>query len=281
VVLSAILGTYAELQNSGADILNADIADPRAPVTVDALTLRCLDGVPPIAPLTLAGSYVYACPAPFSRAFEGPLTPSGLWERFEVLGLLAPPDLPGFDTAAASDVAPLDADSPPERLTAALVGQGALTVTPLHMLAIAAAIANRGNGVPLHIVDAVRPPDAETWQPLAVPVEHPALLRADVASALRLAMLQAAARNPAVQQAQVTRGPGSLRALYGHAALAYSGPDETPYAWFLGFLDLTEGDDFRAVAVVTVLEDESDPGAAAQVAQAAFESALAADGGAD
>ncbi len=274
VVLAGILSTSPELINSGADVLNAAIPEARAPVEVGGLVLRCLDGVPPVDTLTLADAYVYGCPAPFARAFEGPLTPARLWERFEVLGLLAPPDLPRFETAVAPTLSPLDQDTPEERLTAALVGQGALTVTPLHMLEVVAAIANRGNGVPLHMVDAVRPPGAVSWQPLAVPVQQPALMRADVAGALRLAMLQAAAQNPAVQQAQVQQGPGAARALYGHVALAYSGPDETPYAWFVGFVDLTEGDTFRAVAVVVVLEDESDPGAAARVARAAFESAI-------
>ncbi len=140
------------------------------------------------------------------------------------------------------------------------------------MVQVVAAVANRGNGVPLVLVDAVREPDAKDWQALPAPVDHPALLRSDVAAGVRLEMLQAAARSRDIQQAQTASG--SDRALYGHAALSFAGPDETPYAWFLGFLDLTEGDERRALAVVVVVEDESDPGVAATVAGAALGAAV-------
>lgn len=274
VVLAAMLATNPELINSGADILNAPLADARDSVRADGLTLHCLDSAPQSGPLTLAEAYVHGCPAPFARAFDGPLTPERLWERFEVSGLLSAPDLPGFQTDAGPPAAALRSDMDTERLTAELVGQGALTVTPLQIVQFVAAIANRGNGVPLHLVSATREPGASAWQTVPAQPTRPALLRADVAAGLRLAMLQAAARSAYVQQAQVAQGPGSDRVVYGHAGLAYGGPDETPYAWFLGFLDLTEDDQTRAIAVVVVIEDEPDPGAAARVASAAFGAAV-------
>jgi cell division protein FtsI/penicillin-binding protein 2 len=96
------------------------------------------------------------------------------------------------------------------------------------MVQIVAAIANRGNAVPLHLVDATRPPDSNEWQMVPSPALEPALVRADVAAALRLAMLQAAAQSPTVSQAR----HGDL-VLYGHTGLSFSGPPVTPYAWFV------------------------------------------------
>lgn len=280
VILAALLGANPELGVSGSGLLNVIIEGARSPVRVDDLALRCLDGVPRSGALTLAEAFAYGCPAPFADALnvpaqdDTPLTAARIWERYANLGLLVSPDLDGFQTEAGPPPRPFDENTPAARLQAELVGQGALTVTPLHMIQVVAAVANRGNGVPLYLVEAVRPPDATAWQPVDVPVEQPALFRQDVAAALRLAMLQAAAESEHVQAAQPREGPGAGRALYGHAALAYSGPGETPFAWFQGFLDLTDGDDRRALAVVVVIADEHDPGAAAAVARAGFEAAL-------
>lgn len=267
IVLAALLGADLGPDTSATEVLNAPISAARSAVTVGDLSLACLDGAPDRVQ-TWAEAFVYGCPAPFADAFAGSLTPQQLAERVAALGLLDPPALTGFETAAGPRPRALTTDSAPAQRVAALVGQCDLTVTPLHMVEVVAAVANRGNGVPLHMADAVRAPDAETWEPLDIPTEHPALLRADVAAAVRLAMLQAAAQNPHVRRA----ARGDL-VLYGHAALSYAGPDETPYAWFLGFVDVSEGSQSRAVAVVVVIEDEDDPGAAAHVAGEAFAAA--------
>jgi cell division protein FtsI/penicillin-binding protein 2 len=138
------------------------------------------------------------------------------------------------------------------------------------MVQIVAAVANRGNAVPLHLVDAVRSPGSDDWRPMNVPAMQPALLREDVAAAVRLTMLQAAAESPYVRRA--TRGD---LVLYGHSARSFAGPGARPFAWFLGFVDQSEGDDRSAIAVVVVVENESDPGVAADIAGAALEAAAA------
>ncbi len=278
VILAALLGAHSELPNSGATVLNTMVPDAHDSVQANGLTLTCLDGVPD-RDLTLAEAYMYGCPAVFANALStesaltSTLTPERVWDRFATFGLLDVPEPVGFETAIRITLPrPLTDETPAEVLRAALVGQGDLTVTPLQMVQIVAAIANRGNAVPLHLVDATRPPDSEVWQPVPTPALDPALMRADVAAALRLAMLQAAAQSPAVSQAQ----RGDL-VLYGHAALSLSGPPITPYAWFVGFVDQTVGSDVRAIAAIVVIEDEADPGAAAQVAGAAFAAAVGED----
>lgn len=266
VILAARLAAHSQLDAGGAVVLNTVVPDAREPVVVDGLTLSCLPDTP-ARDLTLAEAYVYGCPAPFAQALaETALSPAQVWERFEVLGLLGVPELTGYETVLGEDRPdPLTADTPPDVRRAALAGQGDLTVTPLHMVQVVAAIANRGRAVPLHLVDAVRPPEADDWQPVRTAGPGPAMLRNDVASALRLAMLEAAAQSPHVSQAR--RGP---YALYGHTALSFAGSPLTPYAWFLGFVDQTVGDEVAAVAAVVVIAGEDDPGAAAQVAGAAF-----------
>lgn len=268
VLLAAILGSYSNLDENAGFVLNTDSAQASEPVRVNGLSLACLPGTPD-EPLTLAEAYAYGCPGPFVAALNERVPPGQLWERFDVLGLLRAPELARFRTVPAPAIEPLGPDTSPDEYLAAVTGQGALTVTPLHMLQVVAAVANQGNGIPLHIVDAVRAAGEDDWAPVETPLYNPAILRADVAEVVRLTMLQAAAQSPAVRTAQ----RGDL-VLYGHAGVAYAGPDATPYSWFLGFVDQTQGDKMTAIAAVVVLEGEADPAAAASVAGDAFAAAV-------
>ncbi|MCZ2095480.1 MAG: hypothetical protein LC121_04275 [Anaerolineae bacterium] len=270
VLLSAILGSYSNLDENAGFVLNTDSAQASEPVRVNGLELGCLPGTPD-EPLTLAEGYAYGCPGPFVSMLNERVPPGQLWERFDVLGLLRAPELARFRTVPAPPIEPLDEDTLPEEYLAAATGQGALTVTPLHMLQVVAAVANQGNGIPLHIVDAVRAAGEDGWTPVEIPLYNPAILRADVAEVVRLTMLQAAAQSRGVRAAQ----RGDL-VLYGHTGVAYAGPDATPYSWFLGFVDQTQGDEMTAIAAVVVLEGEADPAAAAVVAGDAL--AAAANG---
>lgn len=265
VLLAARLGTRADLSAVSAALLGADVPGATEPVPVNGLSLTCLPGTPE-PPLTLAEAYLFGCPAPFLPSEE--LPPARVWDQLDALGLLVAPDLPGFETAPGPLPPPFDDAVPADRLTAELTGQGVLTVTPLQLVGVVAAIANQGNSVPLHIVDAIRPPGAAAWQPVDVPVEQPAVLRSDVAEVLRLSMLQAAAQSPHVARAR----SGAL-VTYGHSALAWGGPEQTPYAWFAGFVDQSTFEQAAALAVVVVVEGEGDPGVAAEIAAAAFRSA--------
>lgn len=260
VTLSAILASYSNLTEEAGFVLNSDLPDAQAPVRVNGLELSCLPETPD-EPLTLAEAYAYGCPAPFVQLLQERVSPDSLWQRLEILGLVAAPQINGFRTVMPPVIERLTASTPPDEWLEAATGQGALTVTPLHMLQVVAAIANQGNGIPLHVVDAIRPADAEEWQPVDIPLRRPAILRADVAEVVRLTMLQAAAQSPHVRAAQ--RGD---RVLYGHTGISYGGPEARPYSWFLGFVDQTRGDEMSAIAAVVVLEGVADPGLAAQIA---------------
>lgn len=266
VVLAALLGAQTDLSDGGESVLSRAVEDGLASVAVGDLMLGCV-GNPPGEVLTLGNAYAYGCPAPFAVAFDAGLTADFLWERLRVLGLLEAPALAGFETAAARIAQPDSGAS--EAWRALLVGQGALTVTPLQMAQMTAAIANGGSAAPLRLVDAVRKPGASDWQPVA-PAGHPvAMLRAEVVRALERAMGYAAETNAATREAQ---GDGYM--LYGHSALAYAGPDETPYAWFVGFAR-SEGSSAQTTVAVVIVEGERDPAVAARAAGAAFAAAYA------
>jgi peptidoglycan glycosyltransferase len=266
VMLAALLAAHPDLSAEGGYVLNSEAPDAHDPVEVDDLTLSCLPETPD-RPLTMAEAYVFGCPQPFVAALDSTLTAESIWERLTMLGMLDAPELVGAETAVGELPELISEATSRERLTAAVVGQGDLTVTPLQMAQVTAIIANQGNMVPLHMVDAVRPPEAEAWQPVPVPTLQPAVLRADVADAVRLTMLQAAALSPYVSQARHAE-----LVLYGHSALAFGKPDAS---WFVGFVDQTEGADSAALVVVVVVENERDPGVAARVAGEVFAAATA------
>ncbi len=266
IMLAAILSTYPDLTTTAPGVLDQEAPDAQNPVQVNSLALSCLDGTPE-GTLTLLEAYIYGCPQPFVDALGSLIAPDTLLERFGVLGLLDPPRLAHFETIAGERPEPLTNTMPADKLAAVATGQDHLTVTPLQMMEIVAAVANGGNAVPLHLADSVRAPGEHGWQPLEDESVQPALLRTDIAQVLQNAMRQAAEISPCVRRAAQDN-----LVLYGHCAIAYGGPasQATPYAWFIGFAKAPGEDASNAVAVVVVLENESDPGAAADVAGAAL-----------
>lgn len=269
VMLAAILSTYPDLTTTAPDILSEEAPGAQNPVQAHELTLACLDGAPDRT-LTLLEAYIYGCHQPFVEALGSLVAPDSLWERFGVLGLLDPPRLSRFETIAGSRPAPLTNTMPPGKLAAVASGQDDLTVTPLQMMEIVAAVANGGNAVPLHMADAVRAPGTQDWQALEDETVQPALLRTDIAQVLQDAMRQAAEISPCVR-----RAAQDDLVLYGHCAVAYGGlatgsTQAIPYSWFIGFAKAPGEDASNAVAVVVVLENESDPGTAADVAGASL-----------
>ncbi len=267
VLLAALFAAQPDLSDAGAALLAQPADTFNEPVRVDDLTLGCLHRPTADAP-TLADAYAFGCPAPILSLAESALSPEAVRQRMEALGLLDAPALTGFPTVTAPVALPA-AEVSPAAHRALLVGQGALTITPLHLAQIVAAIAHGGNAVSLHLVEAVRPPESSQWQsPPAATVRERAMLRADVAAALENALAYAARISPDTAIAAPPDVP-----LFGHSALAFAGPQETPYAWFYGYVrpDETGGE---AIVIVVVVENERNPAVAARMARAAFTAAL-------
>jgi hypothetical protein len=66
----------------------------------------------------------------------------------------------------------------------------------------------------------------------------------------------------AVTQGAAQAANRSGLAIYGHASLAYTGPEHKADAWFIGFIELPGG---RSVAVAAVIEDTTDAAVAADI----------------
>ncbi len=270
VLLGALFATQPDLSDAGAGLLTQPADIFSEPVRVDDLTLDCLRQPITDTP-TLADAYAFGCPAPILALAESSLSSEAVRQRMEALGLLDALALTGFPTVTAPATL-FPAEVSPTAHRALLAGQGALTITPLHLAQMVAAIAHGGNAVSLHLVDAVRPPESSQWQtPSAPTTRERAMLRADVAAALESALAYAARTSPDTAIAAPPNVP-----LFGHSALAFAGPQKTPYAWFYGYVRPDDAGE-EAIVVVVVVEDERNPAVAARVARAAFTAALQND----
>jgi peptidoglycan glycosyltransferase len=248
-----------------------------APVMMNGLTLNCL-ATPPSATLTLTEAYLYGCPAPFVSAAEQ-LGMDVLQQLFERFKLSAPPTLNGFvvtpptvnGTSQPAGGLPLQATA---EATAALtvqderdvLGQGALTVNPLTMALICAAVINAGNAPTPITLLATQAPNGADWLPARNPQStFGAMMTAETAQALRTVM-ERNVREGIAQGAQ----QADLR-IGGHVALAYAG--DSTQVWFIGFVLFEDG---RGAAIALVLEDSADIALAAQIGGQGLAAAAAA-----
>lgn len=224
------------------------------PVQVNGVTLNCAALLPSRA-LTLREAYAFACPAPFADLINS-LGFSTVQAAFDTFRLHQPPALPGF--VAEPDDRPTPTAQlfrlRPETLMETALGQGSITVTPLEMAMIAAAIVNDGNAPPPRALLATRAPNAAGWSPAQASDNTIPITTANTARQLQDMMRLAVAQGAAQNAARPNRDIG------GHAAVAYSG--DQSQVWFVGFATLAGR---RGVAIAVVLENSSDPGLAADI----------------
>jgi peptidoglycan glycosyltransferase len=234
--------------------LDTPVAEAAAPVQVNGLTLTCAASASAAA--TIGGAYTMACPALFADAVSRDPGPADVQKVISVFGLLQAPTLVGFETLAGPSVLSLTAIQDPAQLRAQGVGQGDLTVTPLQMVLVAATVANHGHAITPYLVDATRRPGATAWQPIPPPANQTAVVTQEVADTIQTAMRDAVTKGAA----QAANRSGL--AIYGHASIAYTGPEQNADAWFIGFIELPAG---RSVAVAAVIEDTTDAATAANI----------------
>ena len=207
--------------------LTETLSRPDRPITLDQLTLRCAPSAPSGAPpQTLAEAYTQACPAPFAD-LAAQLTASDLLSLTQQWKLDTPPRLE--IRASAAPTPTTDLSTTLARQAYAL-GQGELTVSPLHMAQVAAAIGNSGFMPSVFVVKDVQSPDG-TWQPYADSAQAPApIVDPAVARAILLAMR--------VQDNSA-----------GHGGAAFSGNRQ--HSWFIGLAPA----DQPKYAIAVLLED--------------------------
>ena len=247
-----------------------DTAVPNStmPVQANGLRLTCARTPPPRS-LTLGEAYAYACPGAFAQII-GQLSPEIIDQAFWRSGLLTRPDLLGLNTEMADSPLPLTFLRDEEAVTAALVGQGGLTITPLQALDVIAAVANGGNVPRYHLVDAIRLPGADAWEPVQPTGLPRAVLTRQAAEELQQIMQLATTEGAAAAAQAASEYP-----VWGHTATAFSGPGAKPLQWFIG---MTRLDDEQAVVVVVVIEDSEVPQQAARIGGYALDAAARAYG---
>ena len=227
------------------------IENATRPVLSSDIELTC--AARPPTDLSLSEAYLFACPYPFAILAET-LGPDHLRNIFELFHLNEPLQLKGFIPEAATDqTTNLNINS--TNLQANALGQGDITVTPLQMAVMAAAVINDGNAPRPYLLSATRPPDADNWINDSSTRPTMAYMTHQTARQIQDLMRESVADfGAAVNAARSGIDIG------GHAALAFSG-DESQ-AWFIGFATLEGG---RSIAVALMLENSTDPGLAADI----------------
>lgn len=237
--------------------LDLPIENAANPVVLNDLVLTCLI-TPPQETLTLAEAYAFGCPAPFAQLAEE-LGERPVLNTFSSFRLDNPVTLSGF----TPDPPPTPAETALQNaLLNMALGQGRLTVNPLSMAAIAAAVVNEGNAPgPLALL-ATRPPGTEEWVPAQIVRPSSPLTTTPVATALRDLMIQSVAAGAAAPAAREGLVIG------GHSGRALAGDGEQ--FWFIGFVRLAER---HYVVTAVVLEGPPHPSHAAEIGGIALEAA--------
>jgi len=229
--------------------VDQEFEEATAPVTLNDLTLNCSVRLP-LQTLTLRDAYAFGCPAPFAQLAGGE-SATYVNEAIDMMRTLEAYTLEPSTSADDS----LNVLPPPANDTVLdnVLGQGQLTVNPLSMALLTAAIVNDGNAPQPQILLATHAPDTE-W---ARYVQNaPSIPLMTQTNARRLQDLM---RNAIANGAALNAGRPSID-MGGHAAVAYAGDDAL--AWFVGFSTLGGR---RGVVTAVVIEQSDDAALAADI----------------
>ena len=245
----AVLQTIvvAEGLIEGAIQLSAPATSPTATVTIADVDIGCNPGTE--APATLAESYAAACPAPVAAIGEH-IGAAGLTKAVTRWMLAAPPPLEVPTEAADWS---LEETLTSEALRAEAIGQGGLTVSPLHMALMAATLANEGNRPSPHLVYRVQDMQGQ-WQETIIEGEPRLVLSPSHAEAL------------VAEWSTGANGSG----VAGYWGTAVAGEGQPPHAWFIGITSVS-GAAPHAIAVL--VEHALDPRLVLTIGTALLEAA--------
>lgn len=220
----------AEAMERGLAALTEPVEALTATVTLDGVGVGCLEASPEGS--TLLDAYRGACPAPFA-ALGTQMGIDGLTSALTRWGLLEAPPLE-IPTGAA-------AWSPREPALEA-VGQGGLTISPLQMARVAAAVVGDGSLPAPHLVLRLTDPEG-AWRPVEAAGFARQAVRSEVARALGEAWRPYS---------------GEVR---GHLGTAVAGEERPHLAWFIGGSPV----DTPRYVVAVLLEGCPDPYRAAEI----------------
>ncbi len=243
--------------------VDENFAQATSPVLLDNDQFTCAVRLPTMS-LSLRESYGFACPHPFAL-LASELGAETVQATIDTFRLDQQPTLMDFETLPDAAETPQSTAENPDALLKIALGQGDLTVNPLNMAMIAAAIVNDGNTPQPYLLVGTRSPGAEAWTPAQAIRPTIPLATANTARHLQDLMRYTVANGAAQNAGRPNIDIG------GHAALAVSG--DGSLAWFVGFATFA-GNEGAAVAVV--LENSDDPGLAADIGGTALAAAQTA-----
>jgi peptidoglycan glycosyltransferase len=254
-------GTLQTLLMAAALVSSQSLTDLTSnatmPVQADNVAISCALRLPTME-LSLRDAYAFACPLPFENlAIQLGVQP--IVNTFELVRIYDPPVLQGFVAPAPQ---PLPTPLQPETLVKNALGQGDITVTPLQMAVLAAAIINDGNAPQPYVLLATHAPNDTSWTQASAAHSTQPYMTERTARQLQDLMRNTVANGASLNAAR----PGID--IGGHSALAYSGTETQ--AWFIGFASLPGR---RGIATAVVLENSDDPGLAADIGGAILSAA--------
>lgn len=233
--------------------INTPIDDATQSIQLGEVTIDCVKR-PPGSTLTLEQAYIYGCPYPFAQMIRD-VGIQTVQSAFNTFAFERPPTLTGYvTTPAEQSVQNSRFLFGTDNFTENALGQGNITVSPIEMAVIAAAILNDGNAPMPHTLLQIRQPNTEAWHDEQGVNGTVPMLTADSARQMQ-AIMEEAVMNGAAQpaaQAGLTIG--------GHVAIAYVG--DTTQTWFIGFVSIGSK---QGAAIAVVLENTNDVDLAAEI----------------
>lgn len=226
-------------------------ADASIPIQLGPTRVRCVQE-PPVNDLNFSDAYRYGCPRPFILLAED-LNPTRVNSILVGFQFNSPPMLAGFNleptvSAATTDGAFLET----------ILGQGRLTVSPLRITTMTAAMINQGNAPQPFILAGTRSSKNEAWQSAASGSAPSPILTASVARRIRELMMNNF--TGPVQDDGWDQGQ--------HLAQAFTGDGQL--SWFTGFGQRNT----TGFTVTVVLENQSDPSVVETIGHLAMQNVI-------
>ena len=235
----------AEALSQGLANLTDPTSNATATLTVNGTLMGCSETI--TGPYTLAEAYAAACPAPLADLGER-LGADGIADAIDRWALTTTP--PPLEIPTEANDWTAATLSTTATLRAEAIGQGQLTVSPLHTALVAGTLANEGRMPAPRLV--LRVQDAEgNWQ------EHPS------AGEPRAVLTPGGARTLLATWRHFGAG------VVGHWGVAVAGEGQPPHVWFLGVAPA----DKPRYAIAVLLEHPANPESVINVGAALLQAA--------
>jgi penicillin-binding protein A len=220
------------------------IANATDTISVDDDTIVDCVIEPNQSNLSLTQAYLFGCPVPFAvySRTTSDLAYAELVTTFALDNQMTLADFPIPEPITSTSSVDID-------LTRDLhdtLGQGDITVTPLHIAGIMSAIANNGNAPTFNIQQGIRPPEAIDWLPVEQPYPSVPMMTAATARQLR-AIMQTSW--------QTIQADTYMESIAVGANIAFSVAGDETQLWLIGFV---RSEQAGYVAFVILLEDTED-----------------------